>query len=281
MATTNLSTRFFSFRNEVESDHHYQPLNADVVIDINSLAQTNNPDWILKTKQVDTTIEEAKNIFQNLKLAQSKRTENLFNDALNNDLESNVSTLTNNLIGKFKEIKDLNSSFAPKTKADAAIVKNFINSRSENIRKMLLDFHKSKTQYDNFVSKNRSSLYSNPADDPSSESNNNGDKYAYEYANEKKEKVDLERTQKIIEINGEISMMLDMFKDLNSMAIKQGDILTEFEDNIIRTDIHVEKGTVQLVEAEKKSSGAWSCKCLIILAIILVLLLVVMIFRYS
>lgn len=90
-----------------------------------------------------------------------------------------------------------------------------------------------------------------------------------------------ERHQEIVKIAQSINDLATLFRELNVLVIEQGTILDRIDYNIEQTLVKVQKGTQELVIADKYSRKNRSMKCIILLAFICLILIIILIAKHS
>ena len=90
-----------------------------------------------------------------------------------------------------------------------------------------------------------------------------------------------DREREIIRIAQSVNQVAQLFTELNMLVIEQGTVLDRIDYNIEQSLTKINKGVVDLEDADKESKKALTLKCIILLAIICFLLLIVFIWKKS
>lgn len=89
------------------------------------------------------------------------------------------------------------------------------------------------------------------------------------------------RDAAIIQVAQDINEIAGLFKELNVLIIEQGSILDRIDYNVDQAIERIDKGVVELIEADKISKKGISTKAIGILLIVCVLLLLIFIIKKS
>ena len=90
-----------------------------------------------------------------------------------------------------------------------------------------------------------------------------------------------QRTQEIVSISNDVSVLSEIFRDINNMVLVQGVTLDQIDDNINNVIIHVNEGTKEIKKAYEYKRGCKTTICILILLIIVIILSVIVGLEYS
>jgi len=90
-----------------------------------------------------------------------------------------------------------------------------------------------------------------------------------------------EREKEIIRIAQSINDLAAIFKELSVLVIEQGTVLDRIDYNVEQTLVKVNLAVGDLVQADKYSAQARTCKCIIALTIVVIILTIILIWKHS
>jgi len=90
-----------------------------------------------------------------------------------------------------------------------------------------------------------------------------------------------EREKEIIRIAQSINDLAAIFKELSVLVIEQGTVLDRIDYNVEQAMVKVNIAVGELVQADKYSAQARTCKCIVALLLVVIILSIILIYKHT
>jgi len=277
MATRNLTEKFTVFRDKAKGYEGYMG-SSDSNDDNIDIQQMNERKWLNIIAEIDKTLAKIPRAITDLEQAHTNRLKVSFDEEKDIENDQIINAKSDTVMSLFKTADQQIKSLAHISNRDDMIAQNCIKSKVMALKPFSERFKLIRQKYNESIKTTHQSHIIDLSHTPTASSNFYDQNQYSEQTQEHQQAMQIDenllhaRTDQIQQLAQDISLLTDMFKDLDTMVETQGTVLDRIDYNIENANIHADKGVAELKQAVEYKKGCKTTACVIILLVIMIIL---------